>query len=448
MPTDRERIEQWSLGYYLLKAYTVFCYKIYFRTTIVGLKQVPFEKSLIFAANHQNSLNDAHCIHCINFRQTVFLARSDIFKKSTINKILTYFKILPVYRIRDGYSNLQLNDDVFRKTLDVLRNRNGIGIFPEGNHFGQRRLRPLKKGIARIAFQAEDATNNELKIQIIPVGLTYSNYINLRSKLLIRLGQPIDVSKHLDLYRQNPAQAYNALIEDIEAGLKTEMIQIDDEAFYDEYEMLREVFTPSYIKANRLSKNFNNQFEIDKRMIASVDKLKVDNQPRFMELMDEVKSFSNLIITNELTLKSAKAGKLKLWSLVLQLPLLLATSALFVYGFINNIITISASYLLSNKIKDEQFISSIRFAVGMLIFPIAVIVQAIIFLAISRNGLFTLYYIASIPVSAIIAYNWRRYFISALQYLKVARLHISKPDLIAQIKTLNGLIYNKVKEVM
>jgi hypothetical protein len=84
----------------------------------------------------------------------------------------------------------------------------------------------------------------------------------------------------------------------------------------------------------------------------------------------------------------------------------------------------------------------------MLIFPFAVIIQTIIFWAISGNGSFTLYYLASIPVSAIIAYNWRRYFMSAMQYLKVARLHMTKPDLIVQLKKLNGLIYNKVKEVM
>jgi 1-acyl-sn-glycerol-3-phosphate acyltransferase len=445
MPTDREKIEQWSLGYHLLKSYLVFFYKIYFRTTIVGLEKVPFEKSLIFTANHQNSLNDANCIHCITKGQTVFLARSDIFKTTALNKILTFLKILPVYRIRDGYSNLQLNDDVFRKTLDVLRNHNGIGIFPEGNHFGQRTLRPLKKGIARIAFQAEDASNNELRIQIIPVGLTYSNYIKFRSKLLIRLGQPIDVSKHLELYRQNQALAYNALIEDIEAGMKAEMIQINDQEFYAEYEMLREIFTPTYIKIHRLSKNFNNQFEIDKKMIAAVDKLKIDSPSLFQALIDDVRSFSIAIKEVNLTPNSIQSGNLKLWGLVVKLPILLATLPLFVFGFINNAIPLSAAYFLSNKIKDEQFISSIRFVVGMFAFPLLYMIQTLLLWAVIGKGIYALCYFASLPIGAIIAYQWRKYYHTTAMDMKVITI---KHAYIIKLRELKSSIIARISDII
>lgn len=132
MPTDREKIEQWSFGYHLLKSYHDFCFKIYFKTTVIGQDKVPFDKSLIFAANHQNSLIDALAILTSRRCQPVFLARADVFKTPTLKKILTFLKILPVYRIRDGYQNLTLNDDIFRKTLDVLKNHNGIGICRKG----------------------------------------------------------------------------------------------------------------------------------------------------------------------------------------------------------------------------------------------------------------------------------------------------------------------------
>lgn len=448
MPTDRERIEQWSLGYHLLKSYHDFCFKIYFRTTVVGYKNVPWDKSLIFAANHQNSLIDALAILTIRKWQPVFLARADVFKSSTLVKILTFLKILPVYRIRDGYQNLSLNDDIFRKTLDVLKNHNGIGILPEGNHCGQRRLRPLKKGIARIAFQAEDASNNELKIHIIPVGLNYSNYVNLRSHLLIRLGKPIDISKHLELYRQNPALAYNALIEDLEVGMKAEMIQIDDEAFYEEYEILREIITTAYLKEKKLPKNRNSQFEFDKKMIAAVDKHKSDNNSQFQTLMADVKVYSNLVKESGLNLKSVQTTALKLWSLLIKLPLLLVTLPLFIYGFVNNIIPIGGAYMLSKKIKDPQFISSIRFVVGMLLFPIAFLIQTMLFWAISGNGLYALYYLISLPIGAIVAYHWRRYLFASASDLKWMYLIFSKPQLSKRLKGLYESIYDRVVGLM
>lgn len=444
MPTDREKIEQWSLGYHLLKSYHDFCFKIYFKTTVVGLNKLPKDKSLIFAPNHQNSLIDALAVLTIQRWQPVFLARADVFKSKTLVKILTFLKILPVYRIRDGYQNLSLNDDIFRKTLDVLKNRNGIGILPEGNHMGKRRLRPLKKGIARIAFQAEDACNNELKIHIVPVGLNYSNYINLRSKLLIRLGEPIDISKHLDLYRQNPALAYNALIEELEEGMKKEMIQIDDEAYYDEYEMLREIVTPAYIKANKLSCNHNSQFEVDKKMIAKVDEIKVSDQQSFQKLMGEAKEYSNLIKESGLTSKSIRTSTLKLWSLIIRIPLLIATLPLFVYGYVNNIVSILVPYKLSKKVKDDQFISSIRFVVAMFIFPIIFLIQTLVFWAISGNGLYALCYLISLPISAILVYMWRKYCISAVLDIKLIKVNLSKPELVKRIKELQVSIIKLV----
>lgn len=448
MPTDREKIEQWSLGYHLLKSYTDFCFKIYFRTKVIGLKKLPKDKSLIFAPNHQNSLIDALAVLSIKRWQPVFLARADVFKGKTLCKILTFFKILPVYRIRDGYQNLALNDDIFRKTLDVLKNRNGIGILPEGNHFGQRRLRTLKKGIARISFQAEDACNNELKIQIIPVGLNYSNYINLRSKLLVRLGEPIDVSKYLDLYRQNPAQAYNALIEELEGSMKKEMIQIDDEATYNEYESLREIFTPVYIKNNRLSCSQNTQFEVDKKMIVAVDGYKVKDKSGFDTLMNHVKDYSTKVKETGLTYKSVQKSALKLWALFVKAPILLATLPLFIYGYVNNFIPVAVAYKISNKIKDDQFISSIRFVVGMLLFPIAYLIQTLLFWAISGNGIYSLFYLASLIISAIFAYQWRKCFYNAVADIKWIKVIITKKDLKNDLIDHDSLIYNTVERLM
>jgi 1-acyl-sn-glycerol-3-phosphate acyltransferase len=101
--------------------------------------------------------------------QPIFLARADIFKSKFIASLLFFLKILPVYRLRDGFDNVKSNDIIFNKTIDVLRNKNGLVILPEGSHEGVRRLRQLKKGICRIAFQADEATGFNLNIKIIPV---------------------------------------------------------------------------------------------------------------------------------------------------------------------------------------------------------------------------------------------------------------------------------------
>jgi 1-acyl-sn-glycerol-3-phosphate acyltransferase len=109
--------------------------------------------------------------------------------------------MLPVYRMRDGYETLKLNDEVFLKTVDVIKNKNGLVILPEGNHDGHRRLRQLKKGICRIAFSAEEINDYNLNIRLIPVGLEFSHYYRFRQVLTVVYGKPIEVSEYIETYK-------------------------------------------------------------------------------------------------------------------------------------------------------------------------------------------------------------------------------------------------------
>ncbi len=63
--------------------------------------------------------------------------------------------MIPVFRIRDGRNSLQRNKNQFSQVSELLAKGIPVGIFPEANHAKPRKLRTLRKGITRIAFQAE-----------------------------------------------------------------------------------------------------------------------------------------------------------------------------------------------------------------------------------------------------------------------------------------------------
>ncbi len=50
-----------------------------------------------------------------------------------------------------------------------------IIIHPEGLCVNEKRVRPLRKGIGRIAFGAEEENNWNLNLKIVPVALNYTN---------------------------------------------------------------------------------------------------------------------------------------------------------------------------------------------------------------------------------------------------------------------------------
>jgi len=231
----RQDIEKYSAGYALLKSVLAFWHNniFYRKIIVVGRENIDPDQSLIFAPNHQNALMDALAVLFTHKGQPVFLARADIFKRKAVASFLYFLKILPVYRIRDGFSSLKENDDIFLKTIDVLKNKNGLVILPEGDHVGFRRLRQLKKGICRVAFQADEATSFSLKIKIIPVGIEYSHYTRLRQVLTVVYGRPIEVSEFHQIYTESPEKALNELRSRLSEEIKRLMVHIESKEDYE-----------------------------------------------------------------------------------------------------------------------------------------------------------------------------------------------------------------------
>ena len=134
MATDkRERIEKWSLKYYILHTSAKLAFKFYYRKLEShGTENIPYDNPIIFAPNHQGALMDALAVLFTLGKNVVFLARADIFTRKTKN-LLTFLKIMPAYRMRDGAANVKRNEEIFNHTIRVLTNHVPLGIMPEGN---------------------------------------------------------------------------------------------------------------------------------------------------------------------------------------------------------------------------------------------------------------------------------------------------------------------------
>ncbi|MEA2043234.1 MAG: 1-acyl-sn-glycerol-3-phosphate acyltransferase, partial [Bacteroidota bacterium] len=203
------KVEKKSKFYALLKGYFQFMFdKVFYgKVEYSGMENIPDGKPVLFAPNHQNALMDPLALIFSSNRQIVFLARSDIFKSKIVSRLLFLVKILPVYRIRDGKEKLKLNEIIFDKTVEILEKNRPVAIFPEARHFNKRHLKPLKKGIQRVAFATAEKNNYQLDIKIVPVGIYYSNYWNFKATIQVQYGKPISASKYYELYKEDKAKA-------------------------------------------------------------------------------------------------------------------------------------------------------------------------------------------------------------------------------------------------
>jgi len=415
----KENIEKYSARYALLNAVAGFWHNnVFYRKVIVlGRENINPAHHLIFAPNHQNALMDALAVLFTQKRHLVFLARADIFKRKTIASILYFFKMLPVYRLRDGFSSLKGNDEIFTKTIDVLKSKNGLVILPEGDHAGFRRLRQLKKGICRVAFQSDEATGFNLKIKIIPVGLEYSNYSRYRQVLTVVYGKPIEVSEFFELYKVSPERALNELRSKLSDEMKNIMVHIESEDDYEAIDELRSMINGKFSDDIRFPKLFR-----DRILINKMNLLKTSNPSvyeRICSLSLQIKNKAKDLKTQYRLLEKKKHP---LGWLIAGLVGIIFTFPLFIYGNIFNLTFLEIPNLQIRKIPDRQFHSSIRYAISLVLAFVFLPLYLILSLFIFSSWWIGLLIFFSLPLSGLFSWNYYLQFRRILGGFRVRRL--------------------------
>lgn len=159
---------------------------------VIGKENIPKGKPIILVSNHQNALIDPLLLATHTRLNPYFLTRASVFKNSFAAKMLNYIRMLPVYRVRDGYATIQQNQNTFDQTYEILSKNGTVIIFAEGSHSHVRNVRPLSKGFTRMAFGLREKYPNCEPV-ILPVGFDYSAHMKSGSKVLISFGKPIPV---------------------------------------------------------------------------------------------------------------------------------------------------------------------------------------------------------------------------------------------------------------
>lgn len=419
-------IEKKSIRYNILYCYVKFWYKkvFYRKVVIINYEKVPDEGSLIFTPNHQNALMDALAALFAVKKQLVFMARSDIFKKFA--PILYFLKILPVYRIRDGIDTLKKNQAIFDKTVDVLNANNGLVILPEGNHKGERRLRQLKKGFARIAFQTEEAGGMKNSIQVIPMGIDYDDYVHCRSRQIINFGSPIDVSDYINDFKENPAIGLNKIKNRLAEAMKPLIIHIKSEPYYSLIDNLRVLFRRDMcLKLNMNPKNEADGFFADQRFVEMMDEAIETSQESISELDNNYNKINDILDNVNLTLFDMKSHS-TVSNFLFKTLVLIIFFPFFIYGYVNHLFPFCLPKLLTNKVKDEMFITSFLFVLTLISFPLFYLVQSLVIFFIFNSWWITLGYFFTLPLFAIAAWNWKNLFSSAVTDFRKIKFYKTK----------------------
>lgn len=345
----------------------------YRRIEIQGYANYPMEGPVLLAPNHQNAFMDALIPTVFAPRPVHFLVRADVFNIGIVRKIFSSFNMMPVYRQRDGIANLSKNDDIFEQCFEILRNNGTLLLFPEAGHLGGRKLRPLSKGFARIAFGALK-DHDHLDVKIVPVGLNYDHYSESHSCLMMNYGNPISVKDYLERFEENPAKAMSNLREDLQERLEAEMIHVEKESHIRPMDIELERILPFYLHRDAAYNEPSAEHGFYKKREQQIQKISPDSQYfKRIEIYDLEMAKRKLRAPFFFIQNHSGAY----W--FLHLLMLVALSPLYLVSWAIHLPTVLLiKFCLGKFVKDLQFHSSIKMIGGLLLTPVFALIYATI----------------------------------------------------------------------
>ncbi len=213
----------------------IFCRRIIINKPELLKRKGP----LLLACNHPNSFLDAAILADL-FKHPVYsLTRGDVFKKPFYRKLLTALKMFPVYRTSEGSENININYETFTICRKIFEQKGIVLIFSEGRCINEWHLRPLMKGTARLAFSSWD---ENIPLEVLPVGMNYSSFRRFGKNLFINFGEIIS-QKDFDL-NESDGKKFQAFNQKLQEQLQQLVFEIDKKDISKQKQLLEKKASP------------------------------------------------------------------------------------------------------------------------------------------------------------------------------------------------------------
>lgn len=286
-------------------------------------ENLPKKGAILLVSNHKNALIDPLLIATSAKRSIHFLTRASAFKLKPVYWFLSTLNMIPIYRMRDGKGTLAKNEAIFNKCYDILNKKKCLLIFPEGTHNIKRWVNPLSKGFTRITFGALEQ-NASLELHLVPVGLNYTNATDFAESVSVYYGKPILAN---DFYNK--------------AELNASTVKLKN--------------------------------EVHKKLTELTTHIDIENYDKTIEQLGNVDYLNPILVNGKIKENlNSKIGRnpLKTSSLLWKI--------LKIIVIINSFIPLLIFKAFRPKIKEIEFVSTTKFAIGLTAFPLFYSLQGLI----------------------------------------------------------------------
>ncbi|MEE9439094.1 MAG: 1-acyl-sn-glycerol-3-phosphate acyltransferase [Saprospiraceae bacterium] len=381
--------------YSFLRIILHFALRVFYgKIEVKGKELIPTKGPLLIASNHPNGFVEPLIIALVLGRPVHFMVRGDVFSKKWLRPILVNSNQIPIYRFRDGFSELKKNTASMKAVYNALDNDAAIIIFVEGGTESVKTLRPFKKGIARMSSEYLEKYDNPNELQILPVGINFISPARWRSRVMLNIAKPI-VTKSYFSDQESSNTSIRKIMKDLYQIIKPLVFDVKKENRQDILNHTLELAegTLNFPILPIIDTKTSN-WKLMKSISETIDEM---DDIQFIAFAKDIRSIRKNR-TSGLRLKQQKFYSL-LFGVILIVPAIL--------GFICNFIPVFLAHFTANKVLDEdslEFVASIKISTGIGYFLIYYLLLSCV--AIYFTGIYGSLVLLAIPLGFIFIFWW------------------------------------------
>lgn len=436
MKKTSKKIQDNGFGYALCRRYVCLLFRLSYRKYEVCLAEpLPTDGAVIFAPNHTNALMDALAILNLGPGRKVFVARADIFQNPAFARFLTFLKIMPIHRIRDGRSALRRNDEIIRRAVDVLCDRVPFCILPEGTHRPMHSLLPLGKGIFRIALQARKALQETCPVYIVPVGLEYGNFFRYRSSLLVQTGPALNIRR---VVAEHPAMEEGELMlrlkDRLSQAMKDLILYIPDDAHYEaSYELCNLLCNHKLKTLGLRFRSLQDRLKANRHTLGALARLRAEEPERAQALLARCQGFGQERKRRRISMASV-ANRIPRLSFAGRILFLVGLFPFFVPAALLSFPLELPRHFVCKALDDPAFRNSVNYVILLALWPLLFLLWAVAgFLFLPWPWVLAAMAVAyPAPLFYLEYLRWGRIFLSDLRWLRARDLRKAQDEILHQ----------------
>lgn len=433
---SRKNIYDKDLGYTILKPIVDWNTKhSYRKIEVTGKENIPTDGAVIIAPNHCNTLMDALVILQAFKDESVFGARADIFNKPFIAKIMTFVRILPMVRQRDGLRNVLKNNETQEIIVDTLENKVRFCMYPEGRHRPAHSLQTLGKGTFRAALAANSKFGDKMPVYIVPTGIEYGDYFRYRSTCLITFGEAINVTEFVKgLNVENEVQMIEPLRKELASRMSKLITFIkDDEQLYNKWALTKMLAADKGLRYGDFGRSLHKGMLANREIVADIEKACEDKPEEMEKLLEKVAEFDKKRRKKGISIYSFRKKNEALNAIGKAFAALIGLPYWIFCAIVSSPMWLTYN-LLRSKTRDKAFHNTVGFGVKLALGTILLITYAILAFCLLPWP-----YALALTLLTIPSYS---YF---FDYIEGMRRYISDLKLLGE-KKLRGKFKDIVKE--